>query len=552
MRLLNIALLSSVLLLAGTTLPAMAGTAGITAAVNPEARGTPPGGGVRTIVLGDNILTDEKIDTGPGGLVQVLLADGTTFTVGPNSSLTIDKFVYDPNANTAQVTASLARGVFRFIGGRTSKTEGGVEINTPVGTVGIRGAVADISLTPNGQELKAQIDLLFGKEVTLTGPGGLLERIYKAGYSIIIGQDGRTKLVKTPPGAAGGIQQALAGKPGTNGGTGNPPTDEEVGNSDVPGDNSDKTPHDNAPPDFTPPDLDAILLATIDFFDTHDNAKEILGTDNPGGFGAGYVTASGGLNGTVALLNSDPADVQIGFGPNTALLGGTYIEDDVSLLLAFDDSNTATVKVGTNLTAIANVVNHKTVESQPLCDACNFIKWGYWDSKVPHNGGPIVVAQGTYVTGDITTETQYATRSGSATYNGTAHGLASDEELGGELHEAEGDMTMSWDFDHRSGSMTISGFDKHDIFDGLELTTSLSAVTGSPTFSGLTQISGDYDSVYDAFPDQDDGSFSVNGTFVNHGPTLAAGVIGNFSVGLGNGEYSATGIFAGTDTPTPH
>ena len=106
MRLLNIALLTSVLLLAGTTLPAMAGTAGVTAAVNPEARGTPPGGAVRTIVLGDNILTDEKIDTGPGGLVQVLLADGTTFTVGPNSSLTIDKFVYDPNTKLGELAVS--------------------------------------------------------------------------------------------------------------------------------------------------------------------------------------------------------------------------------------------------------------------------------------------------------------------------------------------------------------------------------------------------------------------------------------------------------------
>src|SRR3954466_9115412 len=162
------ALLSTVCLVPLLTLsanPALAARAGVTAAVNPQAVGTAPGSGVRTIVLGEDVVTNEKIDTTGGGLVQILLADGTTFTVGPNSSLTIDKFVYDPEANTAQVTASLAKGVFRFIGGRTSKTDGGVTINTPVGTVGIRGAVADISLTPNGQTLKAQIDLLFGKEV---------------------------------------------------------------------------------------------------------------------------------------------------------------------------------------------------------------------------------------------------------------------------------------------------------------------------------------------------------------------------------------------------
>lgn len=553
MRLLNIALLSTVLLLVGTTLPAMAGTAGVTAAVNPEARGTPPGGAVRTIVLGDNILTDEKIDTGPGGLVQVLLADGTTFTVGPNSSLTIDKFVYDPNANTAQVTASLARGVFRFIGGRTSKTEGGVEINTPVGTVGIRGAVADISLTPNGQELKAQIDLLFGKEVTLTGPGGLLERIYKAGYSIIIGQDGRPKLVKTPPGAAGGIQQALAGKPGTHGGTGNPPTDDQVGNSGVPGDNSDKTPHDNAPPDFTPPDLDAILLATIDFFDSHDNAKDILGTDNPGGFGAGYVTiSSDGPSGTLAVGNSDPADVLIGFGPNSARLTGTipYSESELpfEIALGFDDPQTASVTVDgypQDALTVANAV-HPQVSSL-LCEACDFIKWGTWDSTF-ESGDYSASAVGTYITGDITTEAQYRTRSGSATYYGTAQGYASDADNGGDLHPAAGDLNLSWNFDHRSGSITISGFDKHDNFDGFDLTAPLSAASGSPGFSGLAPIGGDYDDD----EDPDNGSFAVDGAFVNHGSTFAAGVVGNFSVGLDNGEYSATGIFGGSDTPPPN
>ena len=552
MRLLNIALFSSVLLLAGTTLPTLAGTAGVTAAVNPEARGTPPGGAVRTIVLGDNILTDEKIDTGPGGLVQVLLADGTTFTVGPNSSLTIDKFVYDPNANTAQVTASLARGVFRFIGGRTSKTEGGVEINTPVGTVGIRGAVADISLTPNGQELKAQIDLLFGKEVTLTGPGGLLERIYKAGYSIIIGQDGRPKLLKTPPGAAGGIQQALAGKPGTHGGTGNPPTDDAVGNSDVPGDNSDKTPHDNAPPDFTPPDLDAILLATIDFFDTHENAKDILGTDNPGGFGAGYVTVPIGDEGnwTVAVRNTDPADVQIGFVPNTALLSGTapFYETDVSLLLAFDDPQTATITVGEHHQSAASVVI--TPGTQLLCAACDFIKWGSWETNFQGGegeGGISASAAGTYVTGDITTQTQYATRTGSATYYGSAQGYVVNEDLhpdGVTPHPASGDMTMHWNFGSRDGDLSIAGFD-----DEYDLHATLHAgATATPVFIGTGSVTGPVDENVDK--DQFGSTFDVTGTFVN-GSHAAAGVIGNFSATYDEGEWAATGIFGGSDTPPP-
>src|SRR4051812_19317 len=167
---LKLALLSTVCLVPLLTLsanPALAARAGVTAAVNPQAVGTAPGSGVRTIVLGEDVVTNEKIDTTGDGLVQILLADGTTFTVGPNSSLTIDKFVYDPDANTAQVTASLAKGVFRFIGGRAAQTEGGGGVKNPGGAPGARGAGAGIFLAPHGGTLQAENALLFGEGVRL-------------------------------------------------------------------------------------------------------------------------------------------------------------------------------------------------------------------------------------------------------------------------------------------------------------------------------------------------------------------------------------------------
>ena len=80
--------------------------------------------------------------------MQILLLDGTTFTVGPNSQLTIDEFVYNPDTGDAKVVASLTKGAFRFVGARTSQTEGGAIVKTPVGTIGIRGAVSNISYDP--------------------------------------------------------------------------------------------------------------------------------------------------------------------------------------------------------------------------------------------------------------------------------------------------------------------------------------------------------------------------------------------------------------------
>ena len=144
--------LGRAVLIAVGLLPVAAGAAlgqsvGVTAAVNQNAIGTPPSDKPRTMVLGEQVIHDEKIVTDGKGLLQILLADGTSFTVGPNSSMAIDSFVYDPNAGTAKVVATLGKGVFRFIGGRTSKTTDGAVLNTPVGTVGIRGGISDLDFS---------------------------------------------------------------------------------------------------------------------------------------------------------------------------------------------------------------------------------------------------------------------------------------------------------------------------------------------------------------------------------------------------------------------
>ncbi|MFC6486435.1 FecR family protein [Nitratireductor sp. GCM10026969] len=208
------------------------------AAVNQNTRGTPPQRSVRTITLGDEIIHNERIETDTDGLLQVLLADGTTFTVGPGSELTIDSFVYDPDANTASISASLGRGVFRFIGGVTSKTPDGVNLETPVGTVGIRGAIVDMVFEPAGDDMPSHIDLRFGEGLTLWQPGGTPARLYKAGYSIVIENSGTVRIVRTPPNWTGFFQALISGRGGEGGGAPLPPTDDMVAASKVPANNS--------------------------------------------------------------------------------------------------------------------------------------------------------------------------------------------------------------------------------------------------------------------------------------------------------------------------
>ena len=84
--------------------------------------------------------------------MQVLLVDGSTFTVGPGSDLVIDKFVYDPKKGTGQIAASFSKGVMRFVGGKISKNEDGVTVNTPAGALAIRGGMFQMQLSgPKGR-----------------------------------------------------------------------------------------------------------------------------------------------------------------------------------------------------------------------------------------------------------------------------------------------------------------------------------------------------------------------------------------------------------------
>ena len=123
--------------------------AGRVGAVNPNATGTQSGAGTRTLSVGANVVYKEKVETSAEGSTQIMFPDQSTLNVGRNSSIVIDEFVYDPAAGTGKMVASVSKGVLRFVGGQISHTAG-VTVNTPVGTLGIRGGVASIvyPLTP--------------------------------------------------------------------------------------------------------------------------------------------------------------------------------------------------------------------------------------------------------------------------------------------------------------------------------------------------------------------------------------------------------------------
>lgn len=117
--------------------------------------------------LGSHILT------GPNGRVQVLLNDETVFTLGPNSDMTLDEFVYDPKTSAGKVTANIAKGLFRFVTGKVARqTPDNLKVKVSVGTIGVRGTDFEVSAEPGGD---GYVELFSGKlEVTETKSGDKL------------------------------------------------------------------------------------------------------------------------------------------------------------------------------------------------------------------------------------------------------------------------------------------------------------------------------------------------------------------------------------------
>ena len=102
--------------------------------------------------LGEQIFLEDKIQTSEDGRLQILLKDETTFTLGPNAELIIDKFVYDPDVSNVEV--SIKSGAFRFISGATASSgPDAVKLKLPKATLSIRGTEVIGDISPVGTQI---------------------------------------------------------------------------------------------------------------------------------------------------------------------------------------------------------------------------------------------------------------------------------------------------------------------------------------------------------------------------------------------------------------
>ena len=132
----------------------------------------------KQVAVKQRIALGDLIQTGKASQLQLLLLDRSSFSIGANASLRIDRFVYDP-ARGRTSGATVVRGAFRFMSGQQNRANSG-SINTPVATIGIRGTIIDGVVGEAAREIakgeikqvkNAKADAKTATLIVLRGPG---------------------------------------------------------------------------------------------------------------------------------------------------------------------------------------------------------------------------------------------------------------------------------------------------------------------------------------------------------------------------------------------
>lgn len=202
-------------------------------AVNPASTGTPAGASSRTLVIGADVLHMERIQTSSAGSTQVVFPDSSTLNVGRDSSIVIDEYVYNPNAGTGSMVASIGKGVMRFVGGQISHTQG-MQVKTPVATLGVRGGVVTVvyPLPASIASLDATIagckgQLVMGHVGAITLRNSANAVVVRPGFAACVNSANKRigEPLRIPDLVLQRVMASLTSSPGQTGGAVNLPTD---------------------------------------------------------------------------------------------------------------------------------------------------------------------------------------------------------------------------------------------------------------------------------------------------------------------------------------
>ena len=154
--------------------------------VTGEAMVTHADGSKEKITNGTQIFEGDVVETDAAGAVNIQFADESTFAVSQNARLAVDDFSFNPDDQSGSTGLSILRGVFMFTSGLVGRENpDAVHLNTPVGSIGIRGTIIGGEIGADGT---SQISVIEGAIVVRNGMGEQIlssqfETVQLSGYN---------------------------------------------------------------------------------------------------------------------------------------------------------------------------------------------------------------------------------------------------------------------------------------------------------------------------------------------------------------------------------
>ncbi|HYC44620.1 MAG TPA: FecR domain-containing protein [Burkholderiales bacterium] len=98
-------------------------------------------GAQRIAVRVDTVVqANDTVVTGEDASVGVTFADDTRVSAGPNSTLVMNRYAFDPTTHAGVMDATLRRGTLGVVSGRLAKRSAdAVTVRTPTLILGVRG-----------------------------------------------------------------------------------------------------------------------------------------------------------------------------------------------------------------------------------------------------------------------------------------------------------------------------------------------------------------------------------------------------------------------------
>jgi hypothetical protein len=99
---------------------------------------------------GAELFQHDSLKTGADGSISIVFKDDTLISVGPNSELAINEFLYSPAEGKLSFITRLLKGTSAYVSGIIGKlSPQSVRFETPVANIGIRGTKFAVKLEDN-------------------------------------------------------------------------------------------------------------------------------------------------------------------------------------------------------------------------------------------------------------------------------------------------------------------------------------------------------------------------------------------------------------------